>query len=171
MPVYHITLHAYGSYLPDNDAGSYHWRRGFQVPKKEGLAKEYLSRQREPSACFTHDVQGVMINELCVAADHQSLRLFGVACESTHVHLVVAWDDEARDPARVRVGLKTSVTRRLNQDVGRRTWLSALGAPRRVWNRHHLAYLMTKYLPGHSGQQWCEHNSRKHEPGPRCDPA
>ena len=171
MPVYHFTLHAYGTYLPDNDAGSYHWRRGFQIPKKDGLAKEYRHRQREQTVCFTSDVQDIILDELRVAADLQTLRLFGAACASTHVHLVVAWEDETRDPVHVRVGVKSSVTRRLNKDVKRRTWLSALGAPRRVWVRDHLVYLMTKYLPSHSGRQWYEHRSSERGPGPRCDPA
>ena len=171
MPVYHLTLHSYGSYLPDHDAGSVHWRRGLQMPKKEGLAKEYRRRQHETTVHFTHRVQDVIVDELRVAANHQSLRLLGVACESTHVHLVAAWHDDSRDPARVRAGLKSSITRRLNRDVGRRTWLSALGVPRRVWDREHLSYLLVKYLPSHSGQQWYGHRPSRHEPGPRCDPA
>ena len=171
MPAYHITLHAYGSYLPDNDAGSYHWRRGFQEPNDDHLADEYRRRQNETRASFSDDVQRLIVDELRVAAEHQTLRLLGIACESTHVHVVIAWDDENRDPIRVQAGLKSSVTRRLNRDVGRRSWLSGRGVPKRVWDRGHLAYLLTKYLPKHSGRQWYEGRSREAGPEPRCGPA
>ena len=156
MPVCHFTIHAYGSYLPDHDAGSYHWQRGFQEPNNDELADVYRRRQGGEAVTFTDDVQGHFVNELRIAAEHQRLRLCGLACESTHVHVVAAWDEEDHAATAVRTGLKSSLTRRLNRDVERRTWLSKRGVPRRVWDRGHLSYLISTYLPKHSGKQWYE---------------
>ena len=171
MPVYHLILHAYGSYLPDHDDGSHHRRRGFRPPNKDGLAESYRRRQRAPTVTLSIDAQRAVIDQAAEAAGCQALRLHAVACEPTHVHAVVSWADEARAPLRVRASIKSAVTRRLNVDFGRRQWFGGRGAMTRVWDAGQLRYLVEMYLPKHRGEQWYEASRREPEPEPRRGPA
>jgi hypothetical protein len=153
MPVYLITLHGYGTHLPDDPSGSYHWRRGFQPPN-EALADRYRSRLRAPAASFSAPQQGAIVEEARRSAALQGWSLLGIACEPTHAHLVAAWRERARPVESVRASIKSSLTRRLNRDFGSRKWFSARGACTRVEEEKHLEFLLEEYLPGHRGHQW-----------------
>ena len=168
MPVYHFVIHAYGSYLPDHDLGSHHPTRGYRRPNHDELADAYHRRQREPTVMFGRDHQRLLIEAMQRAANFQGYQLFAVACDSAHLHVVAAWPDDARSPERVRAEIKSSLTRRLNAALGRRSWLSARGACGRVWDWQQLSYLLTTYLPKHGGEQWYwrdTHGTRRERPG------
>jgi hypothetical protein len=104
---------------------------------------------------FCGDLQLLMIDELNIAATKQSFRLHFVATEPTHLHVLVSWKDE-RPWSKVRISIKSSLTRRFNREVAERQWFSEGGSRRRVINQDHFDYLVHTYLPRHSGWKWSE---------------
>lgn len=147
VPVYLFTYHTYGSWLADR-------RRGF-VDRRHGLQPQAPHLGHAWRASMVQDV--VDLNDMhCQAlwrtvneaASHQRFQLYIAAFETTHVHLLVAWQDD-RPWQRFRPAIKQSMTRALNQDFGTRPWFGRSGSRKRVKDREHLQYLRTRYLPGH----------------------
>jgi len=153
MPCYHFTWHTYGSWLPDRREGYVHWSRGRQ-PSSPGLATCYHQQQKEPAARLTDEHQLAVIKELCQAAAKQQFRLHFVACESSHVHVLVSWSDQ-REAKQLSRSLRRSISLRLMQ-FQRRKWLARGGSCRRVRDRGHLEHLTAQYLPSHGGWKWSE---------------
>jgi hypothetical protein len=104
---------------------------------------------------FHARLQRVVIDELQTAWVHQKCRGHCVATDSTHVHVLVSWPDE-RPWKRIRSGLKSSLTRRLNREFRRQIWFSDSASRRRVKGRSHFDYLVSQYLPSHCGWKWRE---------------
>ena len=156
MPCYLFTYHAYQSWMPDHPRGFV--RRGKGVfPTDTKLAEKYRDAAKETAVLFESDVQLLMIKELVVACGFQEYRPHFMATESTHLHILMSWKID-REWLRVRTGLKSSMTRRLNREMERRTWFSEKASRKRVLNRKHFDHLMTTYLPSHSGWKWSEAN-------------
>jgi len=152
VPVYHFTYHAFGTWMPDHGNG--YTRRGARVlPPDPSIADRYRTRMSQPPVRFTPDIQRIMIEELQAACEAQGYTLHSVATDDTHMHVVVAWDSQ-RDWKRVRAGLQSSLTRRLNRQFGKRKWFVAKPSRKRVRDREHLAYLMGEYHPSHRGWKW-----------------
>ncbi len=152
MPVYHFTFHAFGTWLPDHGRG--YTRRGAQVlPPDPAMAERYRANMSQPPVRFTPDIQGAMIEELHVACEAQGYKLHSVGTDDTHLHLVVAWESQ-RGWKRVRSGIQSSLTRRLNRDYGKRAWFVANPSRKRVRDREHLDYLVDRYHPSHRGWKW-----------------
>ena len=147
-----FTFHAYGTWMPDRPQGYFKGREGYRH-SDPAEAEAYRDRQREHAADLAADAQRAMIGELLVAADHQHFALYGAASDDSHLHLVVGWDDD-RTPERVQNGVKTSISRRLVADFGRRQWLGRNGHDRRVRDRAHFLHLRDVYLPDHRGWRW-----------------
>ncbi|MEM8875697.1 MAG: hypothetical protein AAGD32_15735 [Planctomycetota bacterium] len=152
MPVYLITLHAYGTWLPDRKQGSVHWRRGLQG-KSDSLARAYRRKQRQAPAEFDVLTQNHIANEFQSAAPHQGFTAYAAALDPTHVHLLLGWRGD-RSASRMRINLKHSLTQRLNREVRRRTWFSKGGHEKRVHDPQHMALLRETYLPSHLGVTW-----------------
>jgi len=70
----------------------------------------------------------------------------------------VSWHDERRVKP-VRSNLKSSLTRLLNRDVGKRDWFVANASQKRVRDREHFDHLIKTYLPNHRGLFWGEAES------------
>lgn len=153
MPCYLFTWHAYATWMPDRQQGYVRKGRGI-LPTDRAEAERYRARQKEAVACFDEAVQRLLIEECIATASFRRFRLHGVATEATHMHVLVSWPDE-RPFAELCRGLRESLSRRLNA-VLRRRWLSKDGSRKRVRDEGHWAYLMNKYLPGHSGWKWRE---------------
>ena len=151
MPVSHITLHAYATWMPDRVQGSVHWQRGYQS-KDNRLADVYRMNQREPAASFDEGVQRTFIDAALETATHRSLRIHAIATEPAHVHIICSWTD-ARAPEFVRDRLKRAMSRRLNAEHGPRTWFTRKGDCTPVRNREHFGYLRDVYLPSHPGMR------------------
>ncbi|MCH8268094.1 MAG: hypothetical protein IH846_11295 [Acidobacteria bacterium] len=158
--------------MPDHPRGFV--RRGKGVfPTDAKLAEKYRSSAKETVVLLESEVQLLMIEEAIVACNCQEYRPHFIATESTHLHILVSWKID-REWLRVRTGLKSSMTRRLNREKQRRTWFSEKASRNRVLNREHFDHLMTTYLPRHSGWKWSEANglfleqstkNRAEEPG------
>jgi len=140
MPCYLFTYHAYASWMPDRDEGFV--RRGEGVlPADEERARLYRRAAREQPVVFTSRVQLLLVDEVRVASVHQGLRVHYVSTESTHVHALVSWHDD-RPWQNLRRNLKSSLTRRLNRELGRRTWFSENASRKRVKDEGHFDYLV-----------------------------
>jgi hypothetical protein len=153
MPCYHFTYHGYGMWLPDRDEGFVVREKGEQSPDFE-LARIYRERMVEGEAIFDEPLQRLLIDELQIAAEKQKLRLHFAATEPTHLHVLVSWGDDARPWDHVRNSVRTSLTRRLNREHGKRRWFSDSASRHRVGNEDHFNYLVGTYLPQHGGWMW-----------------
>ncbi|MEZ6191279.1 MAG: hypothetical protein R3C45_08310 [Phycisphaerales bacterium] len=152
MPVYHFTYHAYGTWLPDKPRGYTRHKTGIHPPDPR-MAQRYRDNMAEPPASFPRTVQRALIDELITACDRQSYQPHAAATDKTHLHVIVAWKT-TRAWRRVRAGLQHSLSRRLNQGFGKRTWFVAHPSRKRVKDKGHYDYLIQRYLPDHRGWKW-----------------
>jgi hypothetical protein len=155
MPCYHFTFHGYGTWMPDEDDGYVRRDKG-RLPQDTVAAVEYRRRMTDDEVEFSDAQQQALIDEVHVAAMHQLLRVHFIATEPTHIHVLISWTDDLRLFEKVRSSLRQSLARRLSKECGQRQWLSEGGSRRRVTNQTHYDYLVTSYLPEHSGWKWSE---------------
>ncbi|MEL7238321.1 MAG: hypothetical protein AAGK78_05615 [Planctomycetota bacterium] len=147
-----LSYHAFGSWLPKRRQGYFRNKDGLRASNPAAADWYRHVQHREPED-FAQHVQRVMIDGCIEAARHQTLKIYGVATDPSHLHVIAAWDDE-REPRLVRRNAKQSLSRRLNAEVGRLQWFSRGGHDRRVGNRGHFLYLRDQYLPNHPGWKW-----------------
>ena len=154
MPCYLFTYHAYGSWMPDREKGFVRRHKGVLPPDRQ-LARLYRSDAKQQQVTFDSHMQRVMLEELQTAWVYQKCLGHFIATDSTHVQVLVSWPDE-RLWKRIRSGLKTSLTQRLNRELHRRTWFSDSASRKQVKDQSHFDYLVNEYLPSHRGWKWCE---------------
>ncbi|MEX1098334.1 MAG: hypothetical protein WED34_19975 [Planctomycetales bacterium] len=153
MPIYLFTYHAYGTWMPDRPEG--YVRRGHGIlPRDDEMGRRYRQAALEAEVAFDERVQLLIIDETRTACEKQGYTCRYVATETTHAHVLALWTT-GREWDRVRGGLRSSITRRLNRELGRRTWLVEKGSGRGVRDDAHLAHLVETYLPSHGGWKWC----------------
>ena len=155
MPCYLFTYHGYKTWLPDREEGFVEHHRQHNEPDLP-LAIAYEMRSNEEVVLFDGRVQKSIIDAVTEAQPHQALRLHFVATESTHAHVLVSWKDDERPWIKLRSGIKSSITRKLNASFERRTWLNEGASRRKVGNQEHYDYLVVTYLPSHRGWKWSE---------------
>jgi REP element-mobilizing transposase RayT len=143
--------------MPDRPAGYVHRTKGLQ-PRDEVMAERYRGRQRESMVQFSAEMQAAMLEELTRAAPLQRCDLHGVAMEVTHLHVLVSWRDE-RAWKSLRASLRSSLTRMLNREFGKRSWFADSPSRKRVIDRGHFDHLIAKYLPKHRGVVWMARRS------------
>ena len=157
MPVYLFTFHAYRSWLPDRRRGYVRRHEGI-LPPDEELAEQYARNAKHDEVKFDRATQEALIAETVTACKHQKLQLHAVTTEPTHVHPLVTWRD-TRPWLKVRTALKTSLTLRLKEltiDTKSHLAFSRSGSRKRVIDEDHLDYLLTRYLPAHTGAHWID---------------
>lgn len=154
MPCYLFTYHAYRSWMPDRERGYVRRDEGV-LPPDEEMADQYRRLAKEDQVWFDAAIQRTAIDESMIAAGFQRFRLHMTATDPTHIHVLVSWTD-ARQWPKLRNGLKSSLTRRLNRDHHRRTWFVENASRKRVKDVAHFTYHMTDYLPKHRGWKWRE---------------
>ena len=154
MPCYLFTYHAYLSWMPDRARGYVQRHKGI-LPPDPDQARQYRANTTQNAITFDHDIQSLILDETHTACDRQRLRLHAVALDPTHAHILVSWHD-ARVVKRVRSKLKESLTRRLNNERGKRTWFVANASQKRVKDHQHFDHLVLNYLPSHRGLCWRE---------------
>lgn len=153
MPVATLSLHAYGTWLPDRPQGFYHHSRGL-APSNPDLARAYRRQQREREAVLSDEVQQSLISLLIEAAEHKLLTPYGLATDRSHFHALFGWRDERPLPA-VAASLRRGLTIGLKQRFpGRDRWFTHKGARTFVRDGRHFAYLRDVYLPDHPGWKW-----------------
>ena len=154
MPCYLFTYHAYRSWMPDRQLG--YVRRGEGVlPADQEMAVLYANNATEELARFLAAHQRAAIATIQDAVRHIDCRLHFVSTDSTHIHPLVSWDGP-RTWQQNRNSIKRAITISFKKQLGQRTWLSEGASRKRVRDRAHFDYLVSKYLPKHSGWKWCE---------------
>ena len=155
MPCYLFTFHAFGTWMPDREEGFVRRKEGI-LPPDEDLARAYRGRAKEDEVTFDSRLQLLLIEEARVACEKQRYRGHYIATEPTHVHVLASWPDE-RDWMKIRRGLKTSFSLRLNRDVRRRDkWFVENASRKQVKDDEHFDHLINSYLPSHGGWKWRE---------------
>lgn len=157
MPVYLFTYHSYQSWLPDH-------RRGY-VEKGAGIQPTNILKAEQYRAAATHSpfkfdtqTQYHLILKALAVCKADGYRLHGAATESTHLHIVVSWQDELLRFSKVRGRIRNLLSLDLSRKAGitGRPWFSDGASRKRLTDREHFDYLLEKYLPAHSGVGWYE---------------
>jgi REP element-mobilizing transposase RayT len=155
MPCYLFTFHAYGTWMPDRDEGFVRRKQGI-LSSDEELARQYEERAKADEVTFDAHLQILLIEEAQIAHDKQRYRIHYLATEPTHLHALVSWPDE-RPWLKIRSGLKSSLTRRLNREVQHRDkWFVENASRKQVKDDDHFDHLVNSYLPSHGGWKWRE---------------
>jgi hypothetical protein len=155
MPCYLFTFHAFGTWMPDREEGFVRRGQG-TLPPNEELARQYQDRTKQDEVLFDSRLQLLLIKETRVACEKQCYRGHCVATEPTHIHALVSWPDE-RPWLKIRNGLKSSLTRRLNCDLQPRDkWFVESASRKQVKDDDHFNHLINTYLPSHGGWKWRE---------------
>lgn len=154
MPVYLFTYHAYGSWLPDRRQGYVKRKRGI-LPSDQEEAARYRNAMLEEEVTLRPEHQRLLLVTLLESQEKQRFFTHGVATDATHLHTLVSWADDRR-VVPVRSRIKSSLSRAMNGEFGKREWLSEGGSRRRVREQTHFDHLLARYLPKHSGLVWIE---------------
>lgn len=152
MPVCHLVIHAYGTWMPDRPEGYYHHALGYREQDVD-VADRYRERQAEPAARFDVRAQRLLVQTLIDAAGPQRLTIYAVASDEAHLHVLVGWTDGRTGDA-VHDRLKQSLARGLNAAGPRRRWFVRKGWVERVSDEAHFGTLAEEYLPSHRGWGW-----------------
>ena len=106
---YFLTWPTYGTWLPGDQRGWIHHRRGFQLP--DPITKMEAKARMSDDACRLNSDDRRVV-ELTIAAHCQfrNWTLHAVNCRSNHLHVVVS---AGQHPDKVREELKAWCTRKL----------------------------------------------------------
>jgi REP element-mobilizing transposase RayT len=154
MPAYLFTLHSYRSWNADHPRGFVRFGKGVQAPSKS-VARIYDHRAKQPPVLFDDRMQRTIAWIVWDACRNRDWGLHCVAFEPSHVHLLVSWRTDG-DWREVRKKLKNLISWSLAREFGHegRRWLVRKGSRKRVCDRAHFDYLITRYLPRHGGLFW-----------------
>jgi len=131
-------------------------RRGEGIlPSDEHMAELYRGNLKQAVVRFDNAIQRQLVQGAVVACEHQEVRCHFIATEMTHVHVLVSWKSD-RTWVLVRKQIRGNITRRLNESITRQQWFSKSPSRKQVRDRKHFDYLVTTYLPKHSGMKWTE---------------
>jgi len=133
-----LTWPTYGTWLPGDQRGWIEYHHGWQMPDppRELIAK---ARMKESACLLSGDALRIVEAQVAETCQHRGWTLHGVACRSTHMHIVVRAYET--DPKKIRIDIKAWCTRRLKQhiDPERANWWAERGSIRYVWNEEQLA--------------------------------
>ncbi|MEO0963527.1 MAG: hypothetical protein AAFY08_00260 [Planctomycetota bacterium] len=150
--VYLFTMHTYGSWLPDRARGYVKRGRGVLAADTQ-MAGWYREAMTADVVRWDAAQQRAVIDVIRLHCEIKVWDPYAIATDPTHVHALVGWRDRTEWPD-VRRGLKTSITRALNERFGRRRWLSEGGSRKRVSKPEHFDHLWKVNLPSHRGACW-----------------
>ena len=152
MPVYHFTYHAYLSWLPDRPQGYVHHKTGLQSSSPD-LADRYRQEANHEEVVFDKTHQVLLIDEIRAASEHQDFEPVAIGTDASHLHLLLQWRDD-RPWKVLRSGIKSSLSRKLNQEFGKRPWFVENASRKRVDDTKHYKHLRYTYIPDHGGWKW-----------------
>jgi hypothetical protein len=139
--------------MPDRKRGYVKRKKGI-LASDDLMADMYRSVMTQDMVEFTGETQLAIIDTVLESRSKQGFECYYIATEVSHAHLLVGWCDE-RTWRRMRSIIKSSLTRALSDTFGRREWFVEGGSRKRVKDRKHFEYLVSKYLPQHGGWKWC----------------
>jgi hypothetical protein len=152
MPCFLFTYHAHGSWLPDRAQGYVRRGRGI-LPPDTHMHGLYTRAMISSTTQFAECHQKQLILNVLESRLPQRFEPYFIATDITHVHVLLSWRD-GRKAEKVRALLKGSMTRSMNTAFGRQNWFVEGGSLKRVRDRDHFDYLVSKYLPRHTGLKW-----------------
>ena len=159
MPVYLFTYHAYRSWLPDRPEG-FVQKGGRLEPPNRKLAAAYANAANHPPFSFDGDTQRLLIETTLDVCSRRDWRLRGVAAETTHLHVLVSWQDTTRwQDVRGKIRNICSLELSKKHKQYGRPWFVEGASRKRVRNHRHFEHLINTYLPNHRGLQWFEDRS------------
>ena len=162
MPVYLISFHAYGTWMPDRQQGYVKRGRGI-LPSDEEMGEHYRDAAKHEAVTFDAPVQAALVAAARALCATKKWRLHQVMTDATHIHTLLSWRESASWKS-VRRSLRYRYTSDLNGSLGaQRLWLSKGGSRRQVRDRKHFDYLMDEYLPKHDGLYWREDGKTRRE--------
>ena len=150
--------------MPDREQGYVRRKEGI-VPPDEKKMQQYSRDAKEKPVEFQQEHQQAIINAVQTSCHYTKSRCHGISTDSTHIHVVMSWRDSGPWEKK-RVSLKGSITRALNTQFGKRTWLVDGASRKRVRDQKHFDYLISTYLPGHRGLSWFEKKRQVSEESP-----
>jgi len=152
MPCYLFTYHAHGSWMPDHPRGYVQRGKGI-LPPDQDMAERYRGNLKQKIVRFDVAIQRRLIEGALEACECQQVECHFVATEVTHIHVLVSWKTD-RTWQLVRKQIRSNITRLLNKDVCRQAWFSKSPSRKQVKDQEHFDYLVSSYLPKHSGLKW-----------------
>jgi hypothetical protein len=152
MPCFLFTYHGHGTWLPNRSRGYVKRGQGLLPPDK-GMYRLYSEAMKEAPVNFSEQLQRWAIAAFLESELPQRFELYYIATDTTHIHALLGWRDE-REPSKLRSLIKGSLSRRFNQEYGRRDWFAEGGSRKQVRSRGHFEHLVNAYLPKHSGWKW-----------------
>jgi len=150
MPCYHFTYHGHATWMPDRPQGYVHRQRGLQ-PSDPQMAHRYRQQQKEPAVAFDETHFNLMRDAAIGTQAHIDVVIHGVAADVTHFHVATSWAHE-RTFKSIRTGIRSAMSRTLNQQFGKRTWFSDSPSRKQVKDHQHFDWLILEYFPDH---RWC----------------
>jgi hypothetical protein len=156
MAVYHFTVHAYRSWRPDNPRGYVHHTNGL-LPTDEEMARWYDAHAKSDPMSFETAIQLLLTREVHAICLRRGWRLHAIGNEESHLHALLSWIGFVESNT-VVAQLKGALSHHLGKEIGPpgRKWFSRGASEKRVLNKAHFDYLVTTYLPSHSGIFWKE---------------
>lgn len=154
MPVYLFTFHAYRSWMPDHKRGFVRRKEGV-LPPNRAVSNIYKQQALADEVGFDERLQRSVIDELKCSCTKQTWQLHFVSTDITHVHALVSWRSN-QTWMQVRTSLKSSLSRNLNREHGKRPWFSEGASRKQVRDEKHFNHLVKTYLPKHTGLKWQE---------------
>jgi REP element-mobilizing transposase RayT len=140
--------------MPDRPQG--YVRRGQGIlPQDMQMAILYRKNAQHAMVEFQDEHQRTAINTVIAAVTHIDCRLLFVATDPTHVHALLSWQGQ-KTWHQKRTSLKRALTIHFKERFGNRPWFADGASRKRVKDRKHFDYLMTRYLPRHNGWKWDE---------------
>lgn len=158
MPCYHYTFHAYDTWMPDKEKGYVKRKKG-ALPRDLEMAQHYRANQKQPTVYFSKQHQEEIAATLHVAGKHIDATIHCIAIEPTHLHVIASWSHE-RAWDSMRRSIRSALTRRLNEQFGKREWFVKSPSRKQVKDHDHFCFLIREYLPSHRGLFWLRDEDR-----------
>ncbi len=177
MPVYHLTVHAFGSWTENHPRGYVQRSEGLKPPN-ERLHRARRALQKQPAVRFDATQQALIHEAALATMKRRDIRLHAAAVTATHAHLILSYHHPlctCRSPASAcgappdycqrGCPARTSAEKaagRFKKNAGMALSSSAPAVGRRWFSRgwdltpvrtpQHLSHLMTDYLPAHTAE-------------------
>lgn len=154
MPVYHITYHAYGTWLPDREEGYYRHDEVHHA-KDFDKANLYRNQMTQKPESFDEEMQKVLIAGTFDICKTRGWTFYGGATDNTHFHALIGSHEEvtAEEMSQKLKNLLSLFLGRLKSIRGHKWFVHDDGICR-VKDREHFDHLLTVYFPKHSGVVW-----------------
>ena len=146
-----LTLHGYGTWMPDHPRGYVKRGAGIQRPQP-ALAAHQRQTMTADAVFFSEADQRRLIEAVQHAVTFIDVTLFAAGSDATHLHLLLGWRHN-RTPKSIRKSLKRGLRKQLG--LAKTSPLFAQGGDcKPVKDGEHHEHLRNHYLRKHPGWYW-----------------